>query len=145
MLSIVVVPRYAIVFQECKHFVTALLKPLFVLDQKLGKPLRLHEAAFQQMGGVPEEILYEHMKTVWPGTDERGEIVWHLVFSGLYGLLGLHAAPVPTVSRPNERESGSGREVRAAEFSVWSASNEEAQINKMSPVSPSTTSCAINS
>jgi len=50
------------------------------LDQKLGRLLRLHEAAFQQIGGVPEEILYDGMKTVWLGTDERGEIVWHPVF-----------------------------------------------------------------
>ena len=42
------------------------------LDQKLGTLLRLHEAAFQQIGGVPEEILYDRMKTVWLGTDERG-------------------------------------------------------------------------
>jgi len=32
------------------------------------------------MGGVPEEILYDRMKTVWLGSDERGEIVWHPVF-----------------------------------------------------------------
>ena len=50
------------------------------LDQKLGTLLRLHEAAFQQIGGVPEEILYDRMKTVWLETDERGEIVWHPVF-----------------------------------------------------------------
>jgi hypothetical protein len=50
------------------------------LDQKLGTLLRLHEEAFRQMGGVPEEILYDRMKTVWLGTDERGEIVWHPVF-----------------------------------------------------------------
>jgi transposase len=50
------------------------------LDQKLGTLLRLHEAAFQQIGGVPEEILYDRMKTVWLGTDERGEIIWHPLF-----------------------------------------------------------------
>src|SRR5260370_625723 len=44
------------------------------LDQKLGTLLRLHEAAFQQIGGVPEEILYDRIKTVWLGTDERGEL-----------------------------------------------------------------------
>jgi transposase len=49
-------------------------------DQKLGTLLRLHEAAFQQWGSVPEEILYDRMKTVWTGTDERGEIVWNAVF-----------------------------------------------------------------
>jgi transposase len=50
------------------------------LDQKLGTLLRMHEAAFREWGGVPEEILYDRMKTVWLGTDERGEIVWHPVF-----------------------------------------------------------------
>jgi len=49
-------------------------------DQKLGTLLRMHEAAFQQWGSVPEEILYDRMKTVWTGTDERGEIVWNAVF-----------------------------------------------------------------
>jgi hypothetical protein len=50
------------------------------LDQKLGTLLRMHEEAFRQFGGVPEEILYDRMKTVWLETDERGEIVWHPVF-----------------------------------------------------------------
>jgi transposase len=50
------------------------------LDQKLGTLLRLHEEAFRQLGGVPEEILYDRMKTVWLETDRRGEIVWHPVF-----------------------------------------------------------------
>jgi transposase len=50
------------------------------VDQKLGTLLRMHEEAFRQLGGVPEEILYDRMKTVWLDTDERGEIVWHPVF-----------------------------------------------------------------
>ena len=50
------------------------------LDQKLGTLLRMHEEAFRQLGGVPEEILYDRMKTVWLNTDDRGEIVWHPVF-----------------------------------------------------------------
>jgi hypothetical protein len=50
------------------------------LDQKLGTLLRMHEEAFRQLGGVPEEILYDRMKTVWLEMDERGEIVWHPVF-----------------------------------------------------------------
>lgn len=49
-------------------------------NQKLGTLLRMHEAAFQELGGVPEEILYDRMKTIWSGTDERGEIVWNAVF-----------------------------------------------------------------
>ena len=35
------------------------------LDQKLGMLLKMHEEAFRQLGGVPEEILYDRMKTVW--------------------------------------------------------------------------------
>jgi hypothetical protein len=40
----------------------------------------MHESAFEQWEGVPEEILYDRMKTVWTGTDERGEIIWNTVF-----------------------------------------------------------------
>ncbi len=50
------------------------------LDQKLGTLLRMHEEAFRQLGGVPEEILYDRMKTVWLDLDDRGEVVWHPVF-----------------------------------------------------------------
>ena len=50
-------------------------------DQTLGTLLALHEAAFQELGGVPQEILYDWMKTVVLGVDERGEPRWHPVFS----------------------------------------------------------------
>jgi transposase len=50
------------------------------LDQKLGTLLRMHEEAYRQLGGVPHEILYDRMKTVWLKTGERGEIVRHPVF-----------------------------------------------------------------
>jgi transposase len=50
------------------------------LDQKLGTLLRMHEEAFRQLGGVPREILYDRMKTVWKGTDERGEVLWNSAF-----------------------------------------------------------------
>ena len=50
------------------------------LDQKLGTLLRMHEAAFQDWGGVPEEILYDRMRTIWQGSDDRDEIIWHPMF-----------------------------------------------------------------
>lgn len=50
------------------------------LDQKLGTLLRLHEKAFSELGGVPQEILYDRMKTVCLGTDERGEVRWQPQF-----------------------------------------------------------------
>ena len=49
-------------------------------DQTLGTLLRMHERAFEQLGGVPQEILYDRMKTVVLGTDPRGETRWHPVF-----------------------------------------------------------------
>jgi transposase len=50
------------------------------LSEKLGTVLRMHEEAFRQLGGVPEEILYDRMRTVWMDVDNRGEIVWNPVF-----------------------------------------------------------------
>ena len=50
------------------------------LDQKLGTLLRMHEEAFRQLGGVPEEILCDRIKTLWTGIDDRGEVVWHPMF-----------------------------------------------------------------
>jgi transposase len=49
-------------------------------DQRLETFLRMHEAAFEALGGVPEEILYDRLKTVVLGTDERGEVRWHPIF-----------------------------------------------------------------
>jgi transposase len=39
-----------------------------------GTLLKMHEEAFRQHGGVPEESLYDRMKTVWVEVDDRGEI-----------------------------------------------------------------------
>ena len=50
------------------------------LDQKLGTLLRLHEEAFRQLRGVPREILYDNMKTVALGRDERDEVQCHPQF-----------------------------------------------------------------
>ena len=86
------------------------------LDQKLGTLLRMHEEAFRQLGGVPEEILYDRMKTVWLETDSRGEIVWHPVFLDFARYWGFTPRAVPCLSGTDERQSGIGREVRAPEL-----------------------------
>ena len=49
-------------------------------DTKLGTLPRMHELAFEQWEGVPEELLYDRMRTIWTGTDERGEIIWNSTF-----------------------------------------------------------------
>src|SRR5579883_3177556 len=55
-------------------------------DQKLPTFLRLHEAAFDYLGGVPAEILYDNTKTVvhktlTEGVDGRGEARLHPTFA----------------------------------------------------------------
>jgi transposase len=55
------------------------------LDQKLPAFLRMHEAAFSYLGGVPQEILYDNTKTVvlrllTEGVDGRGEVKLHPTF-----------------------------------------------------------------
>jgi transposase len=72
------------------------------LDQKLGTLLRMHEEAYRQLGGVPHEILYDRMKTVWLKTGERGEIVWHPVFWDFAPVLELWTAAVPVLSSSDE-------------------------------------------
>jgi transposase len=57
-------------------------------SQSLPVFLRLHEAAFDALGGVPEEILYDWMKTVAFGVDERGEVRWNPKFTDFAGHWG---------------------------------------------------------
>ena len=71
------------------------------LDQRLGTFLRLHEEAFHQLGGVPAEILYDRVKTVWLGTDDRGEIRWHPVFLDFARYWGF----TPRLCRPYRAQS----------------------------------------
>ena len=56
------------------------MKAVAATDQKLGTLLRMHEAAFLEWDAVPNEILYDRMRTIWTGTDERGEISWNSIF-----------------------------------------------------------------
>lgn len=37
--------------------------------------MKMHEEAFQQWGAVPEETLYDRMRTIWNDTKEHGEII----------------------------------------------------------------------
>jgi transposase len=89
-------------------------------DPRLGTLLRMHEAAFQEWGGVPEEILYNRMKTVWTGTDERGKILWNALFLDFARYWGF----TPRLCRPfglRRRQSGIRLEVRAAKLPMRAA------------------------
>ncbi len=85
-------------------------------DQKLGTLLRMHESAFYEWGAVPEEILYDRMKTVWSGIDERGEIVWNAIFLDFARYWGfmprLCRAYRPQTGVPSDRSSSLGWETK---------------------------------
>src|SRR6056297_2198477 len=64
----------------------------FVASQNLQSVLRCHIAAFSDMGGVPEEILYDWMKTAVIGEDEAGIVTYN---SSLVALLRHHHQDQP--------------------------------------------------
>ena len=49
----------------------------FVCRQTLDAVVRYHMAAFADFGGVPEEILYDRMKTAVIGEDEFGQVIYN--------------------------------------------------------------------
>ena len=63
----------------------------FVVHQDLQTLLRCHTGAFEALGGVPEQILYDRMRTVFSRDDpETGHIVYNrtlLEFARHYGFL----------------------------------------------------------
>ena len=101
------------------------------LDQKLGTLLRMHEEAFRQLGGVPEEILYDRMKTVWLGTDERDEIVWNPVFLDFARYWGF----TPRLCRPYRAQTKgkveSGVQYVRRNFLCGLQGNEPASLNDL--------------
>jgi len=68
----------------------------FVASQNLQSVLRCHIAAFEAMGGVPEEILYDRMKTAVIGEDEAGVITYN---ASLVALLN-HYGALPRACQP---------------------------------------------
>ena len=68
----------------------------FVASQNLQSVLRCHIAAFSDMGGVPEEILYDRMKTAVIGEDETGVVTYN---ASLVALLN-HYGAVPRACQP---------------------------------------------
>jgi transposase len=49
----------------------------YVLHQDLQTLLRCHMQAFEMLGGVPIEILYDRMKTAVTGGDDQGHIIYN--------------------------------------------------------------------
>ena len=63
----------------------------FVVRQDMQTLLRCHAAAFEALGGAPEEILYDRMRTVFRREDpEAGHIIYNrtlIDFARHYGYL----------------------------------------------------------
>jgi hypothetical protein len=68
----------------------------FVASQNLQSVLRCHIAAFSALDGVPEEILYDRMKTAVIGEDEAGVVTYN---AALVALLN-HYGAVPRACQP---------------------------------------------
>lgn len=62
----------------------------FVLHQDLQTLLRCHMTAFEAIGGVPVEILYDRMKTAVTGEDDEGHIVYNRSLLTLAKHYGFH-------------------------------------------------------
>lgn len=68
----------------------------FVMHQDLQTVLRCHLAAFAALGGVPQEILYDRMKTAVTGEDGQGHIVYNRALVDFARHHGFH----PRACRP---------------------------------------------
>ena len=66
--------------------------------------LRCHVAAFEALGGVPEQILYDRMRTAVLGeVDERG-----IVYNDKLLALAAHHGFLPKACRPTGQDQGQG-------------------------------------
>lgn len=68
----------------------------FVSSQNMQTVMRCHIAAFEAMGGAPEEILYDRMKTAVIGEDEAGVVTYN---TSLVALLA-HYGSAPKACKP---------------------------------------------
>jgi transposase len=82
---------FSLVLGHSRHIVAR-----FVLHQDLQTLLRCHMAAFEAIGGVPIEILYDRMKTAVTGEGEGG----HIVYNRALLALAKHYGFLPRACRP---------------------------------------------
>lgn len=73
----------------------------FAYRQTLQTVLACHRAAFEAIGGVPREILYDRMKTAVIAEDEEGRVVYNRALCDLAGHYGF----LPKACRPYRPET----------------------------------------
>jgi len=89
------VPRIVWLFSMVLGY-SRLIWARFVLHQDLATLLRCHVAAFEALGGVPHEVLYDRMKTVVTGEATSGGIIYNRALIDLARHFGFH----PKACRP---------------------------------------------
>lgn len=82
-------PRIVWLFSLVLGF-SRLIWARFVVHQDLPTVLRCHVAAFEALGGVPREVLYDRMKTAVTGEAETGGIVYNPALVDLARHYGFH-------------------------------------------------------
>lgn len=73
----------------------------FAQRQTMQTVLACHRAAFEAMGGVPREILYDRMKTAVIGEDDDGRVVYNRTL----GAFAHHYGFLPKACRPYRPET----------------------------------------
>jgi transposase len=73
----------------------------FAYRQTLQTVLACHRAAFEAIGGIPREILYDRMKTAVIGEDAEGRVVYNRALGDLAGHYGF----LPKACRPYRPET----------------------------------------
>lgn len=63
--------------------------------------LRCLLSAFEACGGVPQEVLFDNMKQIVLGRDERGEVQWHPRLADFAALVGFR----PRACRPRRAQT----------------------------------------
>jgi transposase len=97
----------------------------YVMHQDLQTLLRCHMQAFEGIGGVPIEILYDRMKTAVTGEGEQGHIIYYRSLLSLaHHYRSSHAPAGPTVRKRRERSRG-----HSATFARTSSSDEPSAIS----------------
>ena len=88
-------PRIVWLFSLVLGF-SRLIWARFVLHQDLQAVLRCHMAAFEALGGVPAEVLYDRMRTAVTGEDAEGEVIYNRALLDFARHYGFH----PRACRP---------------------------------------------
>jgi transposase len=96
----------------------------FVLHQDLQTLLRCHAAAFEALGGVPGEILYDRMRTVFHREDAADG---HIIYNAALRAFAEHYHYQPKACRPYRAQT-KGKVERPFQFAAEAAAMEVSDL-----------------